>query len=133
MHVTTKDSSIDGLKHVLTSVIESDAASELCSATDSLSATVDSVTRTASGGIQLQVTLLRKPAAPETPLTLDEQAMQYLVSKKESVADATADLAKFGAARILEAKAAEEAKENQALNDELMAKLETAPKNESIQ
>lgn len=65
MHVSTKDSSNDGATHVLTSVIEADGPSELCSTKDKLSGEVLSVTRTPSGGIEVvtKVSLNKKPAS----------------------------------------------------------------------
>lgn len=70
MHVSTKDSSNDGSTHLLTSVIEADGASELCSTAATLTGEVVSVKRTVSGGIEV-VTAVRidtTPApAPPTP------------------------------------------------------------------
>jgi hypothetical protein len=57
MHVSTKDSSKDGLTHVLTSTLEADGAFELCSASQELSGEILSVKRTTSGGIELQTAI----------------------------------------------------------------------------
>jgi hypothetical protein len=62
MHVVSQDSSKDGRKHLLSTVIEADGASELASAKSQITARVISGRRTASGGIAVEVEILvREP------------------------------------------------------------------------
>lgn len=65
MHVTTKDSSKDGANHILTSVLESDAATELVRADQVLKAEVLAVRRTVSGGIEVQTLVTIGNTEPE--------------------------------------------------------------------
>lgn len=67
MHVLSKDSSRDGKSHLLDSVLEADGASELCRATDFLSAKLIGIERTASGGIHIQTEITVSPAEMAKP------------------------------------------------------------------
>jgi hypothetical protein len=64
LHVSTKDTSHDGSTHLLTSVIESDNEFPLCAENDILGAEIVSVTRTASGGIEVVVSATIKRFVP---------------------------------------------------------------------
>lgn len=132
MHVTTKEVDQSGT-HILTSVVEGDGPNPICSADAKLEAKVISLSRTDSGGIQVQTAVTISEPAPAVavvaavPLTADQQATAYLVSKGQSETDAAANVAKFGADRILTAKADDEAAAAQALDAELKSLLSSTP------
>lgn len=87
MHVTTKDTSTDGSKHTLTSVLEADGAHELASVDAALVGEVLSLNRTASGGIEVEVAItIHEPSA--VPAPVEPEAKPEL---PEPVAEAKAE------------------------------------------
>jgi hypothetical protein len=123
MHTTTKDvvgNEVDAKflnvpvgAHIVTTVIEGDGPVALCSAEAKLSARVLHVTRTDSGGMEVQVAVLVSEPAPAivTPPTPapappipQEQAVSYFTSKGMSIETAKAKVEEFGVARVLAAR-----------------------------
>lgn len=136
MHTTTKDviGTADEAKemnvpvgtHILTSVIEGDGAVAMASEQAKLSAKVLHVTRTASGGIEVQTAVFVSepapvvaPAPPPPPPSDQEKAIAYFTDKGFSVASAKAQVEQFGVGRVL-AMASKEL-------DEKLAALVTEP------
>ena len=132
MHVATKDAvqTEDQAKelglslgaHILTSTIEADGATALASEKAELKAKVISISRTASGGIQVQTAVeVIEPAAEVTPapVSADDQAIAYLMSKEFPEAIAKEQVAKFGAGRVLAQRDKEAATKEQDLDKEL--------------
>lgn len=119
MHVSSKEVSEHGA-HIITNVIEFDGAGEIASEKAKLSASVVSVSRTESGGVEVKTSVVvsepvveqPKAVEPEKVLSADEQALEFLHEQGNSDEDAKEALAKFGAARIL-------AKRNAKLDEEL--------------
>ena len=121
MHTTTKDviGTADDAKamnvpvgtHILTSTIEGDGPVAMCSDKASLSAKVLHVTRTGSGGIEVQtaVSVSEPTPAPvmasapaEDPKFL--AAVDYFIGKGLTDADARKNVNQFGVDRVLAAK-----------------------------
>jgi hypothetical protein len=133
MHVTTKEVDQNGT-HILTSVVEGDGPNPICSENAKLTAKVISISRSSSGGVQVQTSLTIEEPAVSTPVAADPNAdvLAYLKSKGQSPAEAQANLAKFGAERIRGLKAKEDLEAQAKLDEELAATL--APKgHESVQ
>ena len=129
MHVTTKEVDNNGV-HILTSVIEGDGPVALASSEAKLSASVISCQRTDSGGIKVQVAVTVAEPAPEakpTPLTPQDEAVAYFVSKGFAPDAALAQVNKFGIARVLAQRDNEKVAENKKLDDELAEMLAGVP------
>lgn len=124
MHVSTKDVDKDGV-HILTNLVEGDGPNPIASDKAKLEAKVISVSRTESGGVQVQTALsISEPevVAPKL-LSEDDVALEYLASKGITGDEAKEDLAKFGASRILAQKSSDEAAKQADLDEQLKAKL----------
>lgn len=118
MHTTTKDvigtteeakeMNVPVGTHILTSIIEGDGAVAMASEQAKLSAKVLHVTRTVSGGIEVQTAVFvseptpaAAPAPPPPEPTDQEKAEAYFTSKGFSVASAKAQVEQFGVGRVL--------------------------------
>jgi hypothetical protein len=132
MHVSTKETDENGV-HIFTNTAEGDGPVALASPDAKLSAEVIAVRRTASGGVFVQTALhIEEPvkAAPQLAKSADEQAKDYLASKSYSGDSAEQMLKKYGAAKILEFKAKDEAAAREASDAELAAALGLGKKEE---
>jgi hypothetical protein len=121
MHVTTKEVDQNGV-HILTSVIEGDGALAIASEEANLTASVVSVKRTASGGVQVQTSVTISepaPASAPTPLTAQDEAVAYFVSKGFTKESAEKQVARFGVYRIFAQRKADNAAASQKLDEEL--------------
>lgn len=137
MHTSVKDvvgTSDDASKynvpvgtHIVTALMEGDGAVELASKDAKLSARVISISRTDSGGVQVQTAVLISEPAPVAVkvITPEEDAAQFLVDKLGiSMEAAKSQVTHFGASRVLAAKAKEAAEKNSDLDKELEAVLQ---------
>ncbi len=122
MHVTSKEVDDNG-KHILTSVLEADGPFALVSENGALSASVVSVVRTASGGIELKVAVAITEPLPVAVLSADDQAIAYLASKGKTGEEAKSALKAYGAERILAQKSNDDAEKQSDLDKELAALL----------
>lgn len=124
MHVTSKEVDENG-KHILTSVLEADGPLELVSAKGSVSASVASVVRTSSGGIEVKVVVAVTEPVVEAPKSVspDDLALEYLAGKGITGKEAEDALKVYGADRILARKSDDAAKAQAELDEELKAKL----------
>jgi hypothetical protein len=132
MHITSKDvigdqKTADELEvpvgaHVITSTVDGDGAVQLVSPDAKLHADVISIARTPSGGFEVKTAVFIKeplPSVAEVPLTPDAQAAAYLASKGQDETEAEESVTKYGASRILAAKAKEDAAKHADLDKEL--------------
>jgi len=121
MHTTTKDvigtdtdakaMNVPVGTHILTSVIEGDGPVAMCTDKASLSAKVLHVTRTDSGGIEVQTAVFVSepaPATAPTPVIAEDpkflEAVAYFVGKGLSDTEARKSVNEYGVARVLAAK-----------------------------
>lgn len=116
--------------HIVTALLEGDGAVELATTKATLSARVISVSRTDSGGVQVQTAVLVSEPTPVVAkvVTPEDDAAAYLASKLGiSVDAAMSQVTHFGAPRVLAAKAREAMQAQEDLDKELSAVLNPSP------
>lgn len=110
--------------HILSGTIEGHGAIALVSPDGDLDAKVIKLARTPGGGIEYQFAIFvdePEPVKPEVPQSPEETAVAYLIAKGQSETSARAAVTRFGADRVLAAKAKDDAAANEALDAELSA------------